>query len=108
MEPLIDVLAQLSDNERNDFTSWFSSLSKKERDSVASVLARTSIERLRVVLSVPEEQRISLFLVPYNASEELDNRIKQSGIHDDLKAIRKGLLNGIRDNLSKINEKKRK
>ncbi len=32
MEPLIDILSQLSEGEKNDFTSWFSELGKKDRE----------------------------------------------------------------------------
>jgi ethanolamine ammonia-lyase large subunit len=77
MQPLIDVLAQLNENERNDFTSWLSKLSQKERDRVASVVAKTTIERIRTILSVPEEQRIALFLVEYNRLEELSKEIAE-------------------------------
>ncbi len=76
MNALIDVLEQLNADERNDFTSWLHSLSVKERDRVASVVKLTTIERIRTVLSVPKEQRISLFLVPYSPREEFGKELK--------------------------------
>ena len=90
MQPLIDILAQLNEDERNDFTSWFSSLGKKERESVASVLAQTTIDRVRTILSVPKEDRIALFLVQKNVFQrafdsvnkplsDLDRHLVESG-----------------------------
>lgn len=76
MYPLIDVLAQLNEDERNDFTSWFSKLSQNERDRVASVVAKTTIERIRTILNVPEEQRIALFLVEYAPFEEVAKKFR--------------------------------
>ena len=70
MQPLIDIIAQLNEGERNDFTSWFSSLSGKEREAVASVLARTTLDRIRTILSISAENRVALFLVQTDSSEE--------------------------------------
>lgn len=76
MNSLFEILAQLDENEREDFTSWFSKLSQKERTAVSSTLADADLEKVRVLLSVPEESRISLFLVEKNAWERFDESFK--------------------------------
>ena len=76
MDSLFEILAQLDENEREDFTSWFSKLSQKERTAVASTLAGADLEKVRVLLSVPKESRISLFLVDKTAWEEFDESFK--------------------------------
>jgi hypothetical protein len=76
MEPLIDILAELNQDERSDFTLWFSGLTTKERDRVASLLANTTLKRIRTVLSIPASQRVAFFGVPYTKTEELGHRIR--------------------------------
>ena len=76
MDSLFEILAQLDENERENFTSWFSKLSQKERTAVASTLADADLEKVRVLLSVPEQSRISLFPVDKTAWEEFDESFK--------------------------------
>jgi hypothetical protein len=110
MEPLIDILAQLNESERNDFTSWPAHLTSKERTSVASVLARTTIDRIRTLLTITPEDRIALFLVERNSFEEALDRfqrhrretnkqIEESPVVQRMKENRKRLWKQIRKNL---------
>jgi hypothetical protein len=85
MQPLIDIIEQLGEDERIAFTSWFSSLSVKEREAVASVIAKTTLERIRTLLSIPAENRVALFLVPTNPDQE---RVKKQW--QELKKALKG------------------
>ena len=78
MEPLIDILSQLSEGEKNDFTSWFSELGKKDREAVANVFARTTLERIRTVLSIPPKDRIALFLVQKNAFDHAVDSVRDT------------------------------
>jgi hypothetical protein len=91
-QPMIDVLAQLNEKEREDFSSWFAGLTQKERKSVASVLARTSVERVRTILGIPAENRISMFLVEMNPLEEMAANAKRrrQRLSDFNKKLRKG------------------
>jgi hypothetical protein len=82
MEPLIDILAQLNENERIDFTSWFAGLSTKERESVAAVIARTTTECIRTILSISTKDRIALFLVKKNVLDEIGDSIEKTA--DDI------------------------
>lgn len=96
-QPMIDILAQLNENEREDFSSWFSKLSLKERKSVASVLAKTTVERIRTLLSIPKESRISMFLVEMDAWEEFGANLERESkslnrrVSDFRKKLRKGI-----------------
>ena len=96
-QPMIDVIAQLDEKEREDFTSWFASLSQKERKSAASVLAKTTVERIRTLLSVPEENRISMFLVERDSWEEFGAELLRStkSAERRLGEFRKKLRKGI-------------
>jgi hypothetical protein len=76
MEPLIDVLSQLKESERNEFTSWFSSLRDKEREAVASVFARTDTQRIRTLLGVKRQDRVALFLVKRGAANTVSDEVK--------------------------------
>ena len=70
MTPWLDILTKLNEGERSDLTAWFSKLSKKEQESVASVLTQTSLERIRLLLSVSADERIPLFLVEKSISDK--------------------------------------
>ncbi|GLI35190.1 hypothetical protein DAMNIGENAA_26230 [Desulforhabdus amnigena] len=45
MQLLFDILTELDRQERDDFTSWFASLSLKEREAVTSAFASTTVDQ---------------------------------------------------------------
>ena len=67
----------LNAEERNDFTSWFAKLTLKERETVGAVLARTDLERIRIVLSISPKDRIAFFLVKKSPCERMDQATDQ-------------------------------
>src|SRR5437868_9921213 len=88
MNPLIKLLAQLNQDEKDDLTAWLSKLSQKERESVTSALAGASPDDVRQVLSVPEGQRIALFSVKRNIFEETSKGIEEHPVSKGIKALR--------------------
>ena|SRR5437867_6644766 len=111
MQPLFDVLAQLNQQERDDFTGWFAGLSQKDRAAVASVFASTTVDRVRTLLSIPAQNRVALFLVKKNPVEslidglkkkvdEINEDIEATGVPDALKTLNKKLLDDIKRKLS--------
>src|SRR5438094_3226294 len=61
MQPLFQTLGQLTDAERNDFTSWFSRLTQEEREAVSSTIATP--DEIRTLLTIPDQNRIAFFPV---------------------------------------------
>ena len=83
MQKLIQLLGQLNDDERNDLTSWFAKLTQRERENISTSLSKMSIDEIRVVLDIPEKQRISLFLVDQSFSvndriDTINTKLKNS------------------------------
>lgn len=91
MQRLIKILGQLNDDERNNLTSWFAKLSHRERENVAMTFSKISIDEVRIILNIPEEQRISLFLVDssFSPTDRIDTvNTKLKNATDELRQWR--------------------
>ena len=69
MQPLFKALVDLTDVERNDFTSWFSGLKPEEREAVSSTI--TTPDEIRILLTIPEQNRIAFFPVKNSPGKTL-------------------------------------
>lgn len=93
MNLLLKILGQLSDSERKDFTSWFSTLSQKEQSEVASKLP--DVDTARLILSIPEKERISLFLINKTPEESFNEKLEawNKNIWDKVRKLREEKAN---------------
>ena len=73
MQQLIQLLGQLNDDERNNLTTWISKLTQREGESVKINLSKMSVDEIRTILNIPENQRISIF--PVDNSFSVNNKI---------------------------------
>lgn len=97
MNPLVTLLGQLNQKEKDELTSWLSRLSKKEHDSVTSALAGASADDVRQILSVAEGQRMALFSVKTNFLDEASKGIEEHPVSIEIKKLREEMWDKARN-----------
>ena len=61
MPSFLHSLGELQDSEKASLSSWLTKLEPREHKIALAKLSKATPEDLRVILSIPEESRISLF-----------------------------------------------
>jgi len=75
MKPLIDVLAEMNDLERQDFSEWFAKLNEREKQAVLKTLQKTTSDRVCTLLSLPADMRITILKGPKSILERAGENI---------------------------------